>query len=795
MNNNDKWFDEECKNLRKKLRNLSNQKHRDPENLSLRLHYGESLKQYRNTLRKKKEQHVRNQLNVIEESIDSNHFWENWKTLNKQQHEELSIQNGDVWVNHFSNLFGSITKNKEQKHIHDQIQILESTIKDYQNPLDSPITLNELQDKIKTLQPKKACGVDGILNEMIKYTDNKFQLAILKLFNIILSSGIFPNIWNQGLITPIHKSGDKFDPNNYRGICVNRNLGKILCIIINSRLVHFLNENNVLSKCQIGFLPNYRTTDHVFTLHTLIDNQTNQNKGKVFSCFVDFKKAFDSIWHEGLLYKLMESGVGGKTYDIIKSMYTNNKCAVKIGKKHTHFFTQGRGVRQGCSLSPTLFNIYINELARALEKSAAPGLPLLESEVKCLLFADDLVLLSPTKEGLQQHLDLMHRFCQTWALTVNLSKTKIMVFQKRSSHQDHKYKFHLDTVALEHTKNYTYLGLNISATGNFHKAVNDLRDKARRAFYAIKRNINFNIPIRIWLKILESVIEPIALYGCEVWGPLTNQDFTKWDKHQIETLHAEFCKNILRVQRKTPNNACRAELGRYPLIIKIQKRAIKFYNHLKGSDSQTFHNKAITYREMNLEKSPLSKLVLGLCSQTQTHPTEPQDSSTIRPNQIMRKQKDNYLTHWKELTKKQSKLECYLALHREYTAAEYLTTVTDPKLRKALTMYRLSEHSLAIEKGRRRQTWLSREDRLCAHCPQNEVETELHFLTSCPMYDHIRETYFPQITQIHKEFENKSNFEKLPYLLGEIPQCAITAARFVTCCHEKRATSEEQTPL
>ena len=106
------------------------------KNLSLCLHHGESIKQYRNTLRKKKEQHVRNQLNVIEESIESNHFWENWKTLNKQ-HEELSIQNGDVWVNHFSNLFGSITKNKQQKHIHDQIHILESTIEDYKNPLDS----------------------------------------------------------------------------------------------------------------------------------------------------------------------------------------------------------------------------------------------------------------------------------------------------------------------------------------------------------------------------------------------------------------------------------------------------------------------------------------------------------------------------------------------------------------------------------------------------------------------------------------------------------------------------------
>ena len=113
----------------------------------------------------------------------------------------------------------------------------------------------------------------------------------------------------------------------------------------------------------------------------------------------------------------MESGVGGKTYDIIKSISTNNKCAVTIVNKHTHFFPQGPGVRQGGSLSPALFNIYINELARAQEQSAAPGLNLLESEVKCLLFADDLVLLSPTKEGLQQHLDLLHRFYQSWALT------------------------------------------------------------------------------------------------------------------------------------------------------------------------------------------------------------------------------------------------------------------------------------------------------------------------------------------------------------------------------------------
>ena len=167
---------------------------------------------------------------------------------------------------------------------------------------------------------------------------------------------------------------------------------------------------------------------------------------------------------------------------------------------------------------------------------------------------------------------------------------------------------------------------------------------------------------------------------------------------------------------------------------RIRPIPASYQNPEKICDSQTFHNKAITYREMNLEKSPLSKL--GLCSQTQTHPTEPQDNSTSRPNQIIRKQEHNYLPHWKELTKKQRKLECYLAL----------------------TMYKFSEHSLAIEKGRRRQTWLSREDRLCAHCPQNEVETELYFLTSCQMYDHIRDTYFPQIKHRHTKNLKTNHF-------------------------------------
>ncbi len=131
-----------------------------------------------------------------------------------------------------------------------------------------------------------------------------------------------------------------------------------------------------------------------------------------------------------------------------------------------------------------------------------------------------------------------------------------------------------------------------------------------------------------------------------MWGPLTNlsQDLTKWEKHPIETLHAELCKNILHVHQHTTNNACRAELGKYPLISKIQKRAIKFWKHLKLSDPQH-----------------------------------------IRINQITAQIKQSYITHWQSQTQQQSTMQCYLSLKREYSMAEYLFTVSDKKLRSTLT--------------------------------------------------------------------------------------------------------------
>ena len=129
----------------------------------------------------------------------------------------------------------------------------------------------------------------------------------IKLFNLILQSGKMPDIWCQGLITPIYKTGNKSDPTNYRGICVSSCLGKLFCCILNQRLYLYFKENKILHNSQTGVLPENRTTDHVFTLRTLIDKYVHYHKEKVYACFVNSRKAFDSVWHEGLVLQAAQN--------------------------------------------------------------------------------------------------------------------------------------------------------------------------------------------------------------------------------------------------------------------------------------------------------------------------------------------------------------------------------------------------------------------------------------------------------------------------------------------------------
>ena len=152
---------------------------------------------------------------------------------------------------------------------------------------------------------------------MIKSSISILGPSLKILFNKVLNSGIFPQLWSVGYISPVFKAGDAGDPNNYRGITVCSCLGKFFTLIINEHLTKYLDKNNIIYNNQIGFRKGYRTSDHIFVLKTLVDLYTKNNK-KVFACFVDFQRAYDSVWRNGLFYKLMKYGVPQKNIIFIE---------------------------------------------------------------------------------------------------------------------------------------------------------------------------------------------------------------------------------------------------------------------------------------------------------------------------------------------------------------------------------------------------------------------------------------------------------------------------------------------
>ena len=120
----------------------------------------------------------------------------------------------------------------------------------------------------------------------------------------------------------------------------------------------FSSKNNLINKEQIGFQKNARTSDHLLTLKATVSKYVSDKKGKkLYTCFIDFKKAFDSIWHEGLFYKLENKGINGNFLKLIVNIYSKTKCALKIYNKTTNYFNYEKGILQGNPLSPLLFNL------------------------------------------------------------------------------------------------------------------------------------------------------------------------------------------------------------------------------------------------------------------------------------------------------------------------------------------------------------------------------------------------------------------------------------------------------
>ena len=186
--------------------------------------------------------------------------------------------------------------------------------------LNCRITCEEILQGLRNLKNNKACGEDRVINEYIKSTSNILVHIYEELFNLIFDTGILPDVWLLGNIKPIYKNkGNPLDPKNFRPITILSCLGKLFTSILNERLRKFSEEALLLNENQFGFPKSYSTTDSIFSLFSFFEILKTKKK-KLFCAFVDFEKAFDTVWREALWYKLLLSKISGKMFNVILNM-------------------------------------------------------------------------------------------------------------------------------------------------------------------------------------------------------------------------------------------------------------------------------------------------------------------------------------------------------------------------------------------------------------------------------------------------------------------------------------------
>ena len=753
-------------------------------------------KKYKKLLKSKEKTYRHKILNQLENLQEKNpkEYWRLIKLLTDDTESVSTDIKITDWQEHFKKLNNDITIDSS---FHEAINSQVASNVNSSNiniEINTPITVNEIINAIRKLKLGKAHGPDNICNEMIKYSANILIDHYKYLFSSIFESTIFPNCWRTSYLTPIHKKGDINSPNNYRGIAVGSALGKVFLSIINTRISDFLENNDKYDKAQNGFRKDHRTSDNIFIFKTMINKIKLLNK-KLFVCFVDFSKAFDTVWRNGLLFKLQNLGINGNALTLLKNMYNDVSYIVKVNNEYSDLFHSNIGVRQGCVCSPTLFNIYVNDIRFYLNLHIANINPpiLNDTYLTHLMFADDIVLFSQSEIGLQNSLHVIEQYCKEWKLKLNTSKTKIMVFNNPSDVM--KYRFMFNNSELEMVEEYLYLGYVFTSNGKDSKAILNLKNKSLRSWYMLKQRLctEDNMSTSILLKIFKNVSQQICLYGSEIWGsgivPLKSRGlFQNWNKDNCNQLLIKVSKSILSLSKYASSIGSLVELGLYPLSVNVYINMIKYKNRISNMDADSFVHKAFLEDiaigsikgKLSLHHSVgriLSYLNIG-------------NETDMNINVIKQKLLNSFQNKFVEetlpinpVTNKSNKLSTYGKYKVDMNTPVYLLSKINRKYKSALTQLRLSSHCLMIEQGRYRN--IDANERFCPFC-KTEKEDEIHFALYCPLYKNLRTHLFSDISLEYPSFKNMEKDEKFQLLFNPPENVVFVVCKYIYECFSIR---------
>ena len=375
-----------------------------------------------------------------------------------------------------------------------------------------PITVDTISRIISGLKPKTSTGIDNISNKLLKFVKNVISEPLSIIINQMLKLGIFPDLLKISKVVPLYKKDDDSNLSNYRPISLLPSISKIFEKVLLEQLTTYLDNNNLIHNHQYGFRKRHST--EYAALH-IVDylNYEMDLKRTPINLYLDLSKAFDSLSHKILISKLKHYGICDIALKLMKSYLENRKQYVQFDTCTSDMKSIRNGVPQGSILGPLLFLIYINDFPNSSKL------------FNFLMYADDTTLFccledikSDNKElVLNNELQRVHSWLKANRLSLNVKKTKYMLFRKQKRTDIRELNLRISNDAIQPVDDFNFLGLHINSKLNWETHTNVISKRMSRAVGVIKK-LQLVFPKTILLTIYNALILPHINYCLLSWG-------------------------------------------------------------------------------------------------------------------------------------------------------------------------------------------------------------------------------------------------------------------------------------
>ena len=439
----------------------------------------------------------------------------------------------------------------------------------------------EVYNILSHLKPGKAPGLDGLPPALLRLCASGISESLSTLFNRSFAEGAVPRAWKEALVVPVYKGGCKSFPSNYRPIALLSIVSKVMEKIVLKRLTAFIDP--ILSPKQSGFRKKDSTSHQLLRLvqewSTALDSSH-----LIGVVFFDFKKAFDRVHLPGLIHKLQAAGLRGQALAWCSHFVTGRYQRVRVGNVLSPPEPLHAGVPQGAILSPLLFSLYVNDIVSSVDE-----------EVN--LFADDTSVYVTDKSAsslqrrLQSVIDRLSLWFRSWAVTVNPSKSALMVLTTRRSVP--VVSVNLDGSNISQVSTHKHLGVTFNSRLSWSDHVDTIVKKTS-CKVGLLRRIRRRVPPLVLRSIYLTCVRPVLEYACGSWSGLSAQDCLRLDR--IQRSAARLIAGV-SIAERLPHEILLARAGLEPLarrrnvilaapIYRLSSRDPSGPDHLKAAFSR-----------------------------------------------------------------------------------------------------------------------------------------------------------------------------------------------------------------